>query len=182
MTRDYMIADQRFASRRPDVLTYRSDPLETDLTLAGPIPVELFVSSTGTDADFIVKLIDVYPEDFPDPNPNPTHVVMGGFQQYVRGDVFRARFRDSFEAPKPLPPNEPVKIAFTLQDTLHTFRSGHRLMVQIQSSWFPLVDRNPQKFVDIYKADPDDFHPATQHIHRSADRPTHLTLPVLSNE
>ncbi len=180
MTRDYMIADQRFASRRPDVLTYRTEPLKTDLTIAGPIPVEFHVSTTGTDADYIVKLIDVYPEEFPDPNPNPKGLVMGGFQQLVRGDVFRARFRDSFETPKPLPPNEPVKIAFTLQDSLHTFRSGHRIMVQIQSSWFPLVDRNPQKFVDIYKAKPDDFHKATHHIYRSADRPTHLSLPVLS--
>lgn len=180
MTRDYMITDQRFASRRPDVLTYRTEPLETDLTIAGPIPVELHVSSSGTDADFIVKLIDVYPDDFPDPSPNPSRVVMGGFQQFVRGDVFRARFRDSFENPEPLPANEPVKIAFTLQDTLHTFRSGHRVMVQVQSSWFPLVDRNPQKFVDIYKANPEDFQKATQKIYRSADRPTHLDLPVLT--
>jgi predicted acyl esterase len=104
---------------------------------------------------------------------------MGGFQQLVRGDVFRARFRDSFEDPKPLPPNEPIKVAFTLLDTLHTFRTGHRLMVQVQSSWFPLVDRNPQSFVDIYDADPGDFHPATQRVFRSSDRPTHLVLPVL---
>ena len=139
----FMIEDQRFASRRPDVLTYRTEPLETDLTLAGRIEVKLHVSTTGTDSDWVVKLIDVYPDDLPDPKPNPSGVRMGGYQQLVRGDVMRGRFRNGFEKPEPFKPGEPTVVPMTIPDTYHTFRLGHRLMVQIQSSWFPLVDRNP---------------------------------------
>ncbi len=152
MAPEYMVGDQRFAASRPDVLLYQTGPLERDVTLAGPIQAELVVSSTGTDADFIVKLIDVYPDDFPDPDPNPSEVRMGGFQQMVRGDVLRARFRDSLSEPAPLRPGIPTSLKFTLQDVLHTFRTGHRIMVQVQSSWFPLVDRNPQSFVPIAEA------------------------------
>jgi putative CocE/NonD family hydrolase len=178
MTPDYMVGDQRFASRRPDVLVYQTEPLEEDLAIAGPIPVELFVSTTGTDADFVVKLIDVYPDDYPDPDPNPAGVKMGGFQQLVRGDVFRGKFRESFEQPRPFEPGEPTRLAFNLQDACHTFRSGHRLMVQVQSTWFPLVDRNPQSFVDIYEAKPSDFIKTTQRIYRSGARRSALRLPV----
>ena len=157
MPREYMTADQRFAAERPDVLVYQTPVLEKDMTIAGTIEVELYVSTTGTDADWIVKLIDVYPDDYPDPDPNPTGVRMGGYQQLVRGEPFRGKFRNSFEKPEPFKPGEVAKIKFTMPDVLHTFRPGHRLMVQVQSTWFPLVDRNPQTFCDIYKCDEKDF-------------------------
>ncbi|HVW02361.1 MAG TPA: CocE/NonD family hydrolase, partial [Planctomycetaceae bacterium] len=144
MAAEYMVDDQRQASRRPDVLVYQTPVLEEDLTIAGPIEADLFVSTSGTDSDWIVKVIDVYPPDYPDPNPNPTKVRMGSFQQLVRGDVMRGKFRKSFEKPEAMSPGEPTRIKFTLPDTCHTFRTGHRLMVQVQSTWFPLVDRNPQ--------------------------------------
>jgi putative CocE/NonD family hydrolase len=179
MATEYMIDDQRFASRRPDVLVYQTDELAEDLRIAGPTEVELHVSTTGTDADFVVKLIDVYPDDYADPDPNPTGVRMGGFQQLVRGDVMRGKFRASFENPQPFQPGEPATIRFVMPDSCHTFRSGHRLMVQVQSTWFPLVDRNPQTFVDIYHAREADFQKATQRVFRSAVRPSHVTLSVL---
>ncbi len=153
MTAEYMIADQRFASQRPDVLVYQTEILEGDVTMVGPLEVDLFVSTSGTDSDWVVKLIDVYPDDYPDPaKENPKEVRMGGYQQLVRGDVMRGKFRDSLEKPEPFEPNEPTRVRFTMPDTYHCFRSGHRIMVQVQSSWFPLVDRNPQKFMDIYHA------------------------------
>lgn len=179
MTGDYMIQDQRFASRRPDVLVYQTEPLKQDMTLAGPITASLFVSTSGTDSDFIVKLIDVFPDDAPDPEPNPSNLRMGGYQMLVRGEPMRARFRNSWERPEPMMPNQPTRIEFVMPDTSHTFRKGHRLMVQIQSSWFPLVDRNPQKFVDIYKAKPSDFQKATQRVYRSGKMSSHLKLKVL---
>ncbi len=162
MAKEYMTADQRFASRRPDVLVYTGQVLDEDLTIAGPIKVDLVVSTTGTDSDWIVKLIDVYPNDYPDPSPNPSGVRMGGYQQLVRGDVMRGKFRNSFEKPEPFVRNKPTPVKFTMQDVFHTFRSGHRVMVQVQSSWFPLVDRNPQVFVDIYGAKESDYHRATE--------------------
>ena len=122
------------------------------LTIAGGIKVDLVVSTTGTDSDWIVKVIDVYPDDYPDPTPNPQKVRMGGYQQLVRGDVMRGKFRNSFEKPEPFVPQKPTPVKFTTQDVFHTFRSGHRMMVQVQSTWFPLVDRNPQVFTDIYSA------------------------------
>ncbi len=168
MTREYMIDDQRFAATRPDVLVYETEPLKEDFTIAGPITASLHVSTTGTDSDWIVKLIDVYPDDFPDPQPNPAGVRMGGYQQLVRGEPFRGRFRNSFEKPEPFPPGEPVKVEFVMPDAYHTFRRGHRVMVQVQSSWFPLVDRNPQKFVDnIYQARDSEFQKATQRVYRA---------------
>lgn len=179
MLAEYMVADQRFASRRPDVLVYQSDVLQSDVTVVGAIQVDLHVSTSGTDSDWIVKLIDVYPDDYPDPEDNPTNVRMGGFQQLVRGDVLRAKFRNSFQHPQPLEPDQPTRIQFPLQDTCHAFRTGHRIMVQVQSSWFPLVDRNPQKFVDIYNAQESDFQQATQRVYRSADRPSRLKLRVM---
>ena len=179
MATDYMTGDQRFAARRPDVLVYDTGVLETDLSIAGPIEVELHVSTTGTDSDWIVKVVDVYPDDLPDPNPNPQRVRMSGYQQLVRGDIFRGKFRDSFEQPKPFEPGEPTVVKFTLQDICHVFRPGHRLMVQIQSSWFPLFDRNPQRFVDIYTADERDFQSATQRVFHTPERATRLKMHVL---
>jgi putative CocE/NonD family hydrolase len=178
--RSYPVHDQRFAASRTDVLVYElTEPLEEDLTFAGPLKATLHVSTSGTDSDWVVKLIDAYPGDFPNPNPNPAHVVMGGYQQLVRGDVFRGKFRKSFEKPEPFQPGEVTEITFTIPDIFHTFRSGHRVMVQVQSSWFPLVDRNPQKFVNIPTAKPEDFQEATQRVYRTARQPSSLTVQVL---
>jgi putative CocE/NonD family hydrolase len=176
MMREYMVEDQRFASRRTDVLTYETDVLERDVTIAGPIAPCLSVSTTGTDSDFAVKLIDVYPDDTPDHEPNPENVRMGGYQQLVRGELFRGRYRNSFSNPEPFLPGEVTKIEFSMPDVFHTFRKGHRIMVQVQSSWFPLVDRNPQQYVDIYSAKPDDFKKATQRVYRSKSHPSYVVL------
>jgi putative CocE/NonD family hydrolase len=176
MLAEYMVADQRHAARRPDVLVYQTDVLDRDFTIAGPIQVDLYVSTTGTDSDWIVKVIDVYPEDYPDPNPNPAGVRMGNFQQLVRGDVMRGKFRNSFEKPEPFTQGKPALVKFAIPDTYHTFRPGHRLMVQVQSSWFPLVDRNPQTFVDIYSAKESDFQKATQRVYRSKEMPSRITV------
>ncbi len=178
MTREYMVDDQRFAGRRPDVLVFQSEPLEADLTLAGPIRPDLHVSTSGTDSDWIVKVIDVYPDDYPDPDPNPSGVKMGGFQQLVRGDVMRGKFRDSFETPKPFEPGRPTALKMKMNDVYHTFKTGHRIMVQIQSTWFPLVDRNPQTFVDIYQAKPTDFQKATQRVYYSKEFPSKIDVLV----
>jgi uncharacterized protein len=178
MSADYMVADQRFASRRPDVLTYQTPALEEDLTLAGPIEVELHVSTTGTDSDWVVKLIDVYPDDYPDPKPNPSQVRLGGYQQLLRGDVMRGKFRDNYEKPQAFEPGKPARVRFTLQDVYHTFRAGHRLMVQVQSSWFPLADRNPQTFVDVYKAKESDFKKATQRVYRTRELASRVIVRV----
>jgi predicted acyl esterase len=153
--------------------------LQEDLTIAGPIEASLFVSTTGTDSDWVVKVVDVYPDDFPDPNPNPKGVRMGGYQQLVRGDVMRGKFRNSYEKPEPFEPSQPTPVKFTLQDVCHTFRSGHRVMIQVQSSWFPLVDRNPQTFVDIYRAKPADFQKTTQSVFRTKDMPSSVSVFVL---
>ena len=174
-----MVADQRFAARRPDVLVYQTEPLTEDLTIAGPVEVTLHVSTTGSDADWVVKLIDVYPDDAPDPDPNPHDVRMGGYQQLVRGEPFRGKFRNSFEKPEPFEPGKPAVVKFTMPDVCHAFRPGHRVMVQVQSTWFPLVDRNPQTFCDIYSAKDEDFKKATHHIYRSADRPSGVTVRVV---
>jgi putative CocE/NonD family hydrolase len=178
MTREYMVEDQRFASRRADVLVYQTEPLKDDLTVAGPITASLYVSTTGTDSDFIVKLIDVYPDNAPDNDPNPTGMRMGGYQMLVRGEPMRARFRNSFERPEAMTPNQVTKVEFTMPDANHTFLKGHRIMVQIQSTWFPLVDRNPQKFVNINTAAETDFQKATQRVYRSARYSSHLKLSI----
>ena len=175
----YMVEDQRFAARRPDVLVYQTDPLAADVTLAGPIRASLQVATTGTDADWVVKLIDVYPDDLPNPDPNPTGEALGGYQQLVRGDVMRGKFRRSFEKPEPFKPGALAEVPFVLQDVAHTFRAGHRIMVQVQSSWFPLVDRNPQTFTPINAAKAGDFQPATHRVYRSADRPSKLDVLVM---
>jgi putative CocE/NonD family hydrolase len=168
MTREYMVDDQRFAATRPDVLVYQTDALADNMTVAGPIKVSLDVSTSGTDSDFIVKLIDVYPDDAPDNDPNPAGVKMGGYQMMVRGEPFRAKFRNSFSKPEPMTPGKVTRVEFEMPDVLHTFLKGHRLMVQVQSSWFPLVDRNPQKFVDIYNATESDFQKATERVYCSS--------------
>ncbi|MGO8701630.1 MAG: CocE/NonD family hydrolase [Limisphaerales bacterium] len=175
----YALEDQRFAAERPDVLVYQTEPLEEDLTFAGPIKSDLYVSTTGTDADWVVKVVDIYPGDYPDPEPNPARVRMGGYQQLVRGDVFRGRFRESFEKPEAFEPGKVAAIHFTMADVFHTFRRGHRVMVQVQSSWFPLVDRNPQTFVDIATAKPGDFHPATHRVYRAAEAASSISVQVL---
>lgn len=178
MSPEYMVGDQRFAGRRTDVLVYETEVLEKDVTLVGPIEVSLTVSTSGTDSDWVVKLIDVYPDDFPDLEPNPTGVRMGGYQQLVRGDVMRGKFRKSFEKPQPFEPGQPTQVRFTMPDICHTFRPGHRIMVQVQSSWFPLVDRNPQTFCDIYKASEADFQKATQRVYHGASLPSSITVGV----
>ena len=168
MPNEYMTDDQRFAARRPDVLVYQTEPMKEDLVIAGPLDVELWVSTTGSDADFIVKLIDVFP-DSPDAANQP------GYQMMLRSEVFRGRYRNSFEKPEPFTAGEPAKVKIELLDVLHRFKKGHHLMVQIQSTWFPLVDRNPQKFVpNIYLAKPEDFIKTTHRIHRSAEHPTNI--------
>jgi len=178
--RSYPLHDQRFAASRTDVLVYETEPLEEDLTFAGPLKATLHVSTSGTDSDWVLKLIDVYSGDFPDPNPNPAHVAMGGYQQLVRGDVFRGKFRNSFEKPEPFEPGQVAKIEFPIPDIFHTFRRGHRVMVHVQSSWFPLVDRNPQTFVNIPTAREEDFRKATQRVYRAGNAASGLTVLVLA--
>lgn len=183
----YMTDDQRFASERPDVLTYQTAPLEDDVTLVGPVSPRLKIESTGTDSDFVVKLIDVYPDDYPDNQPADASkrilgapaVRMGGYQQLVRGEPMRAKFRNSWEKPEPLEPGKMAEVNFTMPDINHTFRKGHRIMVQIQSSWFPLVDRNPQTFVDIPNARPEDFKKATEQIFHRKNAASGVEVLVL---
>ncbi len=167
--RAFMTDDQRDASRRTDVLTFETDTLPEDWTLAGEIIAKLMVSMTGTDADFIVKLIDVYPDNQPKYEHNPDNIVMAGYQQLVRSEVFRGRFRNSFEKPEPFTPGKITEVKYKLQDVLHTFKKGHRVMIQIHSTWFPYIDRNPQKYVDnIYKANEEDFIKSTITVYGSS--------------
>lgn len=181
MPREYMVEDQRFAARRPDVLVYQSRILEKDLTLVGPLVADLWVSTSGTSSDWVVKLIDVFPPDSPDFRGLAPSVPIGGYQMMLRSDVIRGRFRKSREHPEPFIPNRPTNVRFLLQDICHTFLKGHRIMVQIQSSWFPLVDLNPQKYVDnIFKAKRGDFIKATQRVYRSRQYPSHLKVDTLS--
>ena len=185
---EYMDSDQRFASRRTDVLTYQTEPLEEDVTVAGRVEPKLFVSTSGTDSDFDVKLIDVYPSDYPDPEEDKKTkendvqvpaVPMAGYQQLVRGEPFRGKFRHSFEKPEPFTPGKMETIDFTMADVNHTFRRGHRIMVQMQSSWFPLTDRNPQTFTDIPNAKPSDFVKATERVYRNRDSASGIVVQVL---
>jgi uncharacterized protein len=192
---EYMLSDQRFADSRTDVLTYQTPVLQEDVTLAGPIKPRLFVSTSGTDSDFDVKLIDVYPTDYPDskqdaPRPDDhdkprkdvpaPSFAMGGYQQLVRGEPFRGKFRHSFEKPEAFTPGKVEEINATFQDVNHTFRRGHRIMVQIQSSWFPLTDRNPQTFVDIPDAKPTDFVKATERVYHTKAEPSGVGVGVIS--
>jgi len=174
-SKQYVAADQRFASRRPDVLTWQTEVLEKDVTLAGPLNADLFVSVTGTDADFVVKLIDVSPADARDGQIN-----RGNQQTLVRGEPFRARFRDGFATPKAMTPDEVTRVAFNINDVFHTFQRGHRIMVQVQSSWFPFIDRNPQTFVpNIYAAKDSDFIKATHRVYHSSNQASALKVKVL---
>ena len=184
----YMVDDQRFASSRPDVVTYETDPLTEDVTIAGPISPHLKVASTGTDSDFDVKLIDVYPDHYPDPDSlsegnkrivSAPSLHMGGYQQLLRGEPFRAKFRSNWEKPEPLTPGQVTAIDFTMPDLYHTFRRGHRIMVQVQSSWFPLTDRNPQTFTDIPNAKPGDFQKATEQIFHQKDAASGVEVMVM---
>jgi uncharacterized protein len=176
MTREHMADDQRFASRRPDVLSYATEALKRDITIAGPVAPRLSISTSGTDSDFIVKLIDVFPDDTPDLMVLRDRVRMGGYQQLVRGEAFRGKYRNSYSNPEPFVPGEVAKIEYQMPDIFHTFRKGHRIMAQIQSTWFPLIDRNPQQFLDIYRAQNSDFKKATQRIYRSKHNPSYITL------
>jgi uncharacterized protein len=170
---EWQVADQRFVDGRPDVLSYESEPLKQDITVSGDPVAHLFAATTGSDSDWVVKLIDVYPEDYAlDPS-------MRGFQFMVAGEVFRGRYRHGFDKPEPLVPGEVTAYDIALRDRNHTFKTGHRIMVQIQSTWFPVIDRNPQHYVpSIYEAVQSDFQAATQSVYRSARFPSHLTLPV----
>ncbi len=182
ITKAYMTDDQRFAARRPDVLAYQTEPLDADVTLAGPIVADLWVSTSGTASDWVVKLIDVFPDDTPNCDDTPPELHMGGYQMMVRSEVIRGRFRNSYEHPEPFVPNEPTRVTFELQDVLHTFKPGHRIMVQVQSTWFPFIDRNPQKYVDnIFLAEEDDFIKTTQRIYRTREHPTRLRVAVLGS-
>ena len=185
-TRSYMTDDQRFASRRPDVLTFEGPILEEDITLAGPVIADLLVSITGTDADFVVKLIDVFPDDFKYADAKPAagrdgggSYPMNGYQMLVRGEIIRGRFRNSFEKPEAFKPNKVERVKFELPDVAHTFKKGHRIMVQVQSSWFPLADRNPQQFINIFEADKEDFKKANIRIYHNATNASSLILPVV---
>ena len=183
----YMVDDQRFASYRPDVLVYETEPLKEDVTIAGPITPHLKIASSGTDSDFDVKLIDVYPENYPDPDPSgvgkrvmdapPLH--MGGYQQLLRGEPFRAKFRNSMEKPEALTPGKEADIDFEMPDLFHTFRRGHRIMVQVQSSWFPLTDRNPQTFTDIPTAQAEDFKKATEEVFHEKEAASGVEVLVM---
>ena len=179
-TTTYLLDDQRFASQRPDVLVYQTNPLWEEIVLEGEVEVELEVSITTTDADFVVKVIDVFPEDFSygrgqqSSGRNQQQYLMSGYQMLVRGDIMRGKYRNSFSAPEAFVPGEKTKVKFTLPSMCHTFKPGHRLMVQVQSSWFPLVDRNPQKFCDIYHCDDSDFQKSEITIYNTSS----INLPV----
>ncbi|MCB9315036.1 MAG: CocE/NonD family hydrolase [Lewinellaceae bacterium] len=184
-TREYMTDDQRFASRRPDVLVYETPVLEQPLRLAGPLVADLWVSlddrgQAGAgrllDADFVVKLIDVFPDTL---SGEENGVPLGGYQMLVRGEIFRGRYRNSFEKPEGFTPNQPTRVRFELPDVAHSFEPGHQMMIQVQSSWFPLADRNPQQFVNIYQASDSDFIPVEITIYQDAAHPSQVVLPVL---
>jgi hypothetical protein len=187
--RDYLVDDQRFVASRPDVLVYQTEVLDTDVTLSGPVSPSLFVSTSGTDSDFVVKLIDVFPSEMSSSQESrgeargkdvqPAPQVMAGYQMLVRGEPFRAKYRHSFSNPSPMTPNKVEALAFSMPDVNHTFRRGHRIMVQVQSSWFPLVDRNPQTFVRIPDALASDFVKATQRVYHTPQQASSLKVLVL---
>lgn len=188
-TREYMTDDQRFASRRPDVLTYQTGQLKEDLTIGGPVIAELRSSISTTDADFVVKIIDVFPDtlsyqrvDIYAMNEPGKIYPMGGYQMLVRGEIFRGKYRNSFEKPEPFQPGKPEMVRFSLPDIAHTFKKGHRLMIQIQSSWFPLSDRNPQKFTNIYTCNDADFQKASIRVFHDRSHPSAIILPVISGK
>jgi putative CocE/NonD family hydrolase len=167
------VEDQRFVEGRPDVLSWETAPLSSDLTVTGDIVAHLFASTTGTDSDWVVKLIDVYPEEY------PAESTMGGYELMIADEVFRGRFRQSFEKPEPITPSRVAEYVIDLHTNDHCFLRGHRVMVQVQSTWFPLIDRNPQKFVpNIFRATEADYQAATQQVYRSREFPSAIELPV----
>ncbi len=176
---EYLVEDQRFAEKRSGVISFKSDVLTEDVIVTGRIKANLFVSTSGTDADFIVKLIDVLPDNEPDPDPNPRNFQMAGFERLVRAEVFRGKFRNSYENPEPFTPGKIESVSFDLNEVAHCFKKGHRIMVQVQSSWFPIVDRNPQKFVKIPEASENDFQAATIRIYFDATNSSNIVLPII---
>jgi putative CocE/NonD family hydrolase len=174
-----MIEDQRFAAVRPDVLVFESDTLTEDITIAGRTIADLFVSTTGTDADFIVKLIDVLPDYEKDSRNKQPGTTMAGMQRLVRAEVMRGKFRDDLSKPKPFVPGKITEVKFALNDVLHTFKKGHRIVVQVQSSWFPLVDRNPQKFIRVPDAKANDYQKTTIKVYHDRINSSSIILPVL---
>lgn len=178
-TREYMIADQRFVASRPDVLVFETEPLQEDLTLTGPITANLHISMTGTDADFVVKVIDVYPDSSSDTAAVNTKVVMPGYQMLVRGEVLRGKFRNSFSTPEPFVPNEITPVSVVLPDVAHTFKKGHRLMVQLQHSWFPLVEQNPNQFMDVFQTKSTDFIKNKHRLYFDKDHPSDIVIQAL---
>jgi putative CocE/NonD family hydrolase len=170
----WLVQDQRFLQDRKDVLSWQTDVLDEDLAISGDVVAHLFASTTGSDSDWIVKVIDVYPDNYPE-DPK-----MAGFQLMVVDEIFRGRFRHSFEKPAPITPGQVEEYVIDLRANNHVFKKGHRMMVQVQSTWFPLYDRNPQAFVgNIFNASPADYHTATQRIYESDRYPSHVTLPVV---
>jgi uncharacterized protein len=175
----HLIEDQRYVSSRPDVLTFESDILKEDVTIAGPITANLFVSTTGTDADFVVKIIDVYPDNENGPDPNPAEVEMGGYERLVRTEIMRGKFRHCYEYPEPFEPNKVTEVKINLNDAFHTFKAGHKLMIQISSSYFPFFDVNPNTFCDIYNADKEKFVKANIKIYHSKDYPSNVVFSLI---
>lgn len=177
-TREYMIADQRFVANRPDVIVFETDKLTEDITVLGPVTADLRIAMTGTDADFIVKIIDVYPDTTTSTSPRGQQAVMANYQMLVRGEVLRGKFRNSYSVPEPFVPNVPTDVQVRLPDIAHTFKKGHKIMVQIQHTWFPLVDRNPNQFMDIYKARREDYVINKHTIFVGGQHPSRITLPI----
>jgi len=177
---EYLSEDQRFASTRPDVLVYEGECIEKSFTVAGPLELELYVSTTGTDADWVVKLIDVFPDTADNRGLDRNEIEVGGYQMLIRGDIFRGKYRNSFEHPEAFVPGEVAKVKFILPDVNHTFLKGHQVMVQVQSSWFPLFDRNPQTFTDIYTCDEDAFIKATHRVYHSPEYPSHIKINIIN--
>jgi hypothetical protein len=175
-----MVEDQRFSASRPDVLVYRTEPLAQDMTFGGRLIAKLFVSTTGTDSDYIVKLIDGYPGDAPDNSPNPSGIRMGDFQMLLSAEVFRAKYRNSFSKPEPMAPDRPTPVEIDLRDKNHRFLRGHRIMVHVQSTWFPVIDRNPQVFLNIYEARESDYRKANQRVYRSVGLASHIVLSQIT--
>jgi putative CocE/NonD family hydrolase len=185
-TREYMSDDQRFAARRTDVLVFETDLLTNDIKVGGTVTADLKVSLSTSDADFVVKIIDVFPDDFTYDSSycckNQLYdTEMSGYQMLVRGEIMRGKFRNSFEKPEAFTPEKIETVKFELPDIAHTFKKGHKLMIQIQSSWFPLFDRNPQQFVDIYKCNDSDFISSEIKIFHQADASSVIVLPILKN-
>jgi len=170
----WLVQDQRFVDDRPDVLTWQTDELTNDVTLAGQVTAKLFASTTGSDSDWVVKLIDVYPQKYPE------DWKLSGYELMISDEIFRGRYHNSFEKPEPLKPGEVTPFTIDLHTADHVFKKGHRIMVQVQSSWFPLYDRNPQRFIpNIFEAKQSDYQKATQHIYRSKRFPSSVEIMTL---